>query len=62
MGYTNSIFQNSDKPRYRGNTLLKRVEGMTYLEVLDTAIKVGLGAVIAGVTGYFLAVTNHKKN
>ena len=30
------------------------------LDIIDTAVKIGLGAFIAGVTGYVLAVKNNK--
>ena len=34
---------------------------LTKLEILDTAVKVGLGASITGFTTYFLAKLNHDK-
>jgi len=34
---------------------------MTYLEIIDTAVKIGLGALITGASTYLLAVRNHKK-
>jgi len=32
----------------------------TILDILDTAVKIGLGATIGGFTSYFLASKNHK--
>jgi hypothetical protein len=34
---------------------------LTKLEILDTAVKVGLGALITGFTTYFIAKLNHDK-
>ena len=34
---------------------------ITTLEIVDTAVKVGLGAVISGVITYFVARLNHKR-
>ena len=34
---------------------------MTALEILDTAVKVGLGAIIGGVFTYLIAKLNHDK-
>ncbi len=33
---------------------------MTHLEVLDSALKIGLGAFISGITTYFITKTNHS--
>lgn len=34
----------------------------TWIEVADTAVKIGLGAIISGLTGYALATTNHNRD
>ena len=33
---------------------------MEWIEVTDTAIKIGLGAAITGVTAYFIASRSHQ--
>jgi hypothetical protein len=32
------------------------------LEILDTAVKIGLGAIVAGVSGFLLAKTQHRRD
>lgn len=33
---------------------------MTYLEVIDTAVKVGLGALISGISAYLMAKSKNN--
>lgn len=33
---------------------------MTGLDIIDTAVKIGLGAIITGIAGYFVSVRGHK--
>ncbi|WP_369915943.1 hypothetical protein AB8810_06975 [Xanthomonas sp. NCPPB 3005] len=35
---------------------------ITWIEVADTAVKIGLGAIIGGISSYLLATTTHKHN
>lgn len=41
---------------------MSELDVITALEILDTAVKIGLGALIAGFAAYFLAKLNHRQD
>ena len=41
---------------------MNETDAIAILEIVDTAVKIGVGALIAGVAAYFLAKLNHRQD